>query len=142
MDRCPNCGSELNIDEKASGRCFTCNSVFESILPGDKKKNTQRTLYSNNGKCPYCGKILSEDEKCIYKCITCGKRFLTHTSKELPHTSIDNSERELHEAVKQIAKDVRFFRNLVIGFIIMSIVFAIVYYNVYMKPLVELSKNL
>lgn len=135
MDHCPKCGSELNIDEKASGRCFTCNSVFESILPADKKNSTQRTLYSNNGRCPNCGKILTEEEKIIYKCSACGKRFLTRTSK-------DNSERELHEAVKQIAKDVRFFRNLVIGFIIISIVFAIVYYNIYMKPLVELAKNL
>ena len=141
MDHCPNCGSELNIDEKASGRCFTCNSVFESILPADKKNSTQRTPYSNNGRCPYCGKILTEDEKSIYKCSTCGKRFLRDTANE-NRTSKDNSERELHEAVKHIAKDVRFFRNLVIGFIIISIVFAIVYYNIYMKPLVELAKNL
>ena len=85
--------------------------------------------------CPNCGKILTEDEKTIYKCSTCGERFSNSISK-------DNSERELHEAVKQIAKDVRFFRNLVIGFIIISIVFAIVYYNIYMKPLIELFKNL
>ena len=118
MDHCPNCGSELNIDEKAAGRCFTCNSVFESILPGDKKNGTQRIVYSNNNKNPNYDERLSN------------------------HISKNNAEHELHEAVKQIARDIRFLRNLVIGFIIASIVFAVVYYNIYMKPLIELSKNL
>ncbi len=60
MDICPNCKSKLNIDEKASGRCFSCGATFESSLPKVDKQYDYR-CYMN--KCPNCGKILSEDEK-------------------------------------------------------------------------------
>lgn len=33
MEKCPKCGSSLNTDEKASGRCFNCGTIFESSLP-------------------------------------------------------------------------------------------------------------
>ncbi len=32
MNTCPKCGSSLNNDEKASGKCFTCDAIFESNL--------------------------------------------------------------------------------------------------------------
>lgn len=38
MDICPNCKSKLNIDEKSSGRCFTCGATFESSLPNNGKQ--------------------------------------------------------------------------------------------------------
>ena len=38
MDICPNCKSKLNIDEKSSGKCFTCGTSFESSLPKDDKQ--------------------------------------------------------------------------------------------------------
>lgn len=38
MDICPNCKSKLNIDEKSSGRCFSCGTTFESSLPKDNKQ--------------------------------------------------------------------------------------------------------
>lgn len=42
MDICPNCKSKLNIDEKSSGKCFTCGTTFESSLPkNDKQYNYQ-----------------------------------------------------------------------------------------------------
>lgn len=38
MDICPNCKSKLNIDEKSSGRCFSCGTTFEfSLTNGDKQ---------------------------------------------------------------------------------------------------------
>lgn len=40
METCPNCKSKLNIDEKSSGRCFSCGTTFESSLPkADKQIN-------------------------------------------------------------------------------------------------------
>lgn len=72
MDICPNCKSKLNIDEKASGKCFSCGTTFESSLPNVNKH------YNYSGqinKCPNCGKLLSEEEKIIYKCISCGTKF-------------------------------------------------------------------
>lgn len=38
METCPNCKSKLNIDEKSSGKCFSCGATFESSLP---KENNQ-----------------------------------------------------------------------------------------------------
>ena len=38
MDICPNCKSKLNINEKSSGRCFSCGTTFESSLPKDNKQ--------------------------------------------------------------------------------------------------------
>lgn len=38
MDICPNCKSKLNIDEKASGKCFSCGTTFESSLPKDNTR--------------------------------------------------------------------------------------------------------
>ena len=32
MEKCPNCKSALNIDEKASGKCFSCGASFETEL--------------------------------------------------------------------------------------------------------------
>ena len=40
MATCPKCKSKLNIDEKSSGRCFACGTIFESSLPKvDKQIN-------------------------------------------------------------------------------------------------------
>ncbi len=45
MNQCPKCKSVLNVDEKASGRCFTCGATFESNLP----QNTNESIsYSDN----------------------------------------------------------------------------------------------
>ena len=45
MEKCPKCGSTLNVDEKASGKCFSCGTNFESSLPISKKKyNTKNTI--------------------------------------------------------------------------------------------------
>ncbi|WP_302620666.1 hypothetical protein [uncultured Muribaculum sp.] len=44
MDICPNCKSKLNIDEKSSGKCFSCGTTFESSLP---KGNTQFNYQSS-----------------------------------------------------------------------------------------------
>ena len=38
MDICPNCKTKLNIDEKASGKCFSCGATFESSLFKDNKQ--------------------------------------------------------------------------------------------------------
>lgn len=38
MDICPNCKSKLNIDEKASGKCFSCGTAFEPSLPKDNTR--------------------------------------------------------------------------------------------------------
>lgn len=38
METCPKCQSMLNGDEKASGRCFSCGTIFESVLPEDAKQ--------------------------------------------------------------------------------------------------------
>ena len=34
---CPKCGSTLNNDEKASGKCFSCGETFESNIPQKDK---------------------------------------------------------------------------------------------------------
>ena len=39
METCPNCKSKLNGDEKASGSCFSCGALFESVLPKDTKQH-------------------------------------------------------------------------------------------------------
>ncbi len=38
MEICPNCKSKLNIDEKSSGKCFSCGATFESSLPKENKE--------------------------------------------------------------------------------------------------------
>ena len=38
MEKCPKCGSTLNVDEKASGQCFSCNAWFETELTQKKDK--------------------------------------------------------------------------------------------------------
>lgn len=58
MEKCPKCGSSLNTDEKASGKCFSCGITFESNLP--KQKNSS---YSNDKNCigniiKWCGIII------------------------------------------------------------------------------------
>lgn len=48
MDNCPKCQSKLNIDEKCSGRCFSCGATFESPLPKDNRNfNYQATDTTN-----------------------------------------------------------------------------------------------
>ena len=39
MENCPKCNEKLNIDEKLSGRCFSCGATFSSPLPKDDKKS-------------------------------------------------------------------------------------------------------
>ena len=43
MDICPKCKSKLNIDEKSSGRCFSCGATFESSLAKDDKQYNYRS---------------------------------------------------------------------------------------------------
>ena len=38
METCPNCKSKLNIDEKSSGKCFSCGATFESSLSKENKQ--------------------------------------------------------------------------------------------------------
>lgn len=38
MENCPNCKSLLNVDENASGKCFSCGASFESSLPQDSNR--------------------------------------------------------------------------------------------------------
>lgn len=51
MDVCPNCKSKLNIDEKSSGRCFSCGTTFESSLP--KNKNLHFESNTKNNLCKF-----------------------------------------------------------------------------------------
>ena len=44
MDKCPKCGNVLNNDEKACGKCFSCDATFDSNLP----KDNQNPYYSKN----------------------------------------------------------------------------------------------
>lgn len=46
MNQCPKCNSTLNIDEKASGKCFSCGATFESILP--QNKAITANIYTEN----------------------------------------------------------------------------------------------
>lgn len=45
MDICPKCKAKLNMDEKTSGRCFSCGEVFESSLYKESKPYAN---YSNS----------------------------------------------------------------------------------------------
>lgn len=45
MDICPNCKSKLNIDEKSSGRCFSCGTTFEAT---QSKIKELEQIYKNN----------------------------------------------------------------------------------------------
>ena len=47
METCPNCKSKLNIDEKSSGKCFSCGATFESSLPNDKKSRFENNTKNN-----------------------------------------------------------------------------------------------
>lgn len=47
METCPNCKSKLNIDEKSSGKCFSCGATFESSLPNDKKIHFENNTKNN-----------------------------------------------------------------------------------------------
>lgn len=38
MENCPKCKSKLNIDEKSSGKCFSCGATFEYLLPKESKQ--------------------------------------------------------------------------------------------------------
>lgn len=55
MNQCPKCKSILNMDEKASGKCFTCGATFESNLP----QNTNKNIYYNENTIAKILKILS-----------------------------------------------------------------------------------
>lgn len=44
MDKCPKCGSVLNNDERASGKCFSCGESFVSTL----SKETRPTVSNEN----------------------------------------------------------------------------------------------
>lgn len=50
METCPNCKSKLNIDEKSSGKCFSCGTSFESSLPNDKKSHFENNTKNNLSK--------------------------------------------------------------------------------------------
>lgn len=43
METCPKCKAKLNVDEKSSGKCFSCGTSFESSLP----KENNRINYSS-----------------------------------------------------------------------------------------------
>lgn len=60
MERCPECNSILNIDEKASGRCFNCNATFE---PEFNQENVETDIYKN-----FFG-FINEEENVIAKYI-------------------------------------------------------------------------
>ena len=47
MDVCPNCKSKLNIDEKASGKCFFCGISIESSLPKDTNPYFENNIKNN-----------------------------------------------------------------------------------------------
>ena len=40
MENCPKCNEKLNIDEKTSGRCFSCGATFSSTIPKDKSQQS------------------------------------------------------------------------------------------------------
>ena len=42
MEKCPNCKRNLNIDEKASGKCFSCGASFETELT--TKRDDRRSI--------------------------------------------------------------------------------------------------
>ncbi|MBD5554378.1 MAG: hypothetical protein HDQ95_03275 [Roseburia sp.] len=43
METCPNCKSKLNIDEKSSGRCFSCGTAFEPSLSKERSQFSYST---------------------------------------------------------------------------------------------------
>ena len=47
METCPNCKSKLNIDEKSSGKCFSCGTSFESSLPNNNKSHFENNTKNN-----------------------------------------------------------------------------------------------
>ena len=55
MNQCPKCKSILNVDEKASGKCFTCGATFESNLP----QNTNESISYNENTIAKILKIIS-----------------------------------------------------------------------------------
>lgn len=59
MDICPNCKSKLNIDEKSSGRCFSCGTTFESSLPKDSKQYNYQSFDNTVAKIiKICGIVI------------------------------------------------------------------------------------
>lgn len=50
METCPNCKSKLNIDEKSSGKCFSCGTAFESSLPKEIKQFDYNSSDNTIGK--------------------------------------------------------------------------------------------
>ncbi len=46
MENCPKCGEKLNIDEKSSGKCFSCGGKFER-LNKEKDKVIEEFNYDN-----------------------------------------------------------------------------------------------
>ncbi len=47
MDKCPKCGSLLNIDEKASGLCFTCKATFKTAISQEQIFNMHENSKKN-----------------------------------------------------------------------------------------------
>lgn len=48
MDYCPKCKAKLNIDEKASGKCFACGATFNSSLSENNLTGKSGDLTSKN----------------------------------------------------------------------------------------------
>lgn len=48
MKQCPKCDSELNIDERLSGRCFTCKATFKTENVGNSVKFDKHDKYIGN----------------------------------------------------------------------------------------------
>lgn len=46
MDKCPKCGNILNNDEKACGKCFSCDATFDSNLSKEKSCYSKNTISS------------------------------------------------------------------------------------------------
>lgn len=46
MEYCPNCNTKLNIDEKASCKCFSCNHTFEpsKLINYNTNKNSKNNI--------------------------------------------------------------------------------------------------
>ncbi len=38
VEHCPSCKSKLNIDEKSSGKCFSCGTTFDPFIPDANKQ--------------------------------------------------------------------------------------------------------
>lgn len=47
MESCPKCNQKLNLDEKASGLCFSCGATFPAIIPQDSAPSSPTYLHGN-----------------------------------------------------------------------------------------------